>query len=74
MSIYALDAAPTGLVLITGLDPNSLLIKDNYRKIVDEMLSFDLDRIGLPNFHNMVEIKSTALIDTPEKLTRLFWV
>ncbi len=74
LSIYALDAAPTGLVLITGLDPNSQLIKDNYRKIVDEMLSFDLDRIGLQNFHNMVEIKSTALIDTPEKLTRLFWL
>jgi hypothetical protein len=35
-----LDAAPTGLVLITHLDPPSSLLADRYDSLVAEMMSW----------------------------------
>jgi hypothetical protein len=74
LSIYAFDAPPTGLVLITDLGPDSTVIGENYKKIVEEMLSYDLEKIGIPDFFNMADIMSTSVIDTHEKLSRLFWL
>jgi hypothetical protein len=36
LRIYALDSPPTGLILITSLDPSSTVLKDKYFDIVDE--------------------------------------
>lgn len=74
LSIYAFDAPPTGLVVITSLDPESKLISEKYQSIVQEMLSYDLEKIGIPNFFDMVNVIPTSVVDTAEKLTRLFWL
>jgi hypothetical protein len=74
LSIHAFDAPPTGLVMITDLDPHSTLIRANYKQIVQEMLSYDLEKIGIADLFHMADIRSTSIIDTQEKLSRLFWL
>ncbi|HEY0218855.1 MAG TPA: class I SAM-dependent methyltransferase [Afipia sp.] len=36
LKIVLLNAAPTGLALVTNLDPSSVVLRDNYIKIVEE--------------------------------------
>lgn len=36
--ILAIDAYPTGLLLITGLDPNNAVLRDNYTEIVNKFI------------------------------------
>ncbi len=45
--LYCMDAHPTGLVLMTGLDPSSTVLSDNYDAIVAEMNGMNLAKIGL---------------------------
>jgi hypothetical protein len=72
LSITALDAPPSGLVCITGLDPQSTVLDDAYAAIVVDMLSWSLDEIGLAQFLRMIDLESTARVDTPEKIRRRF--
>lgn len=74
LKILALDAPPTGLTCITNLDPSSTVISQNYARIIEEMFALCLDTIGIDNLFNMVEVQSTSTIDTPEKLSRFFWL
>lgn len=74
LSIYAFDSQPTGLVFVTNVDPTSTKIWDNYKQIVEDMLEYDLYQIGIKQFFEMVDVRSTKSIDTAEKLTRLFWI
>jgi hypothetical protein len=47
LRIIVADAAPTGLVFITGLDPSSTVLKDNARSIELMLFEWDLDEFGL---------------------------
>jgi len=49
LTIYAVDAPPTGLVMITGLDPTSTVLADSYFAIFNEfrditLLDYGIDR------------------------------
>jgi hypothetical protein len=61
LQIYSLNAAPTGLVLITRLDPTSSLLHDKYFDITDEFR-----RMG--SEHLREHVKSTEFIPTSEFL------
>ena len=39
--ILAIDAYPTGLLIITGLDPNNTVLQDNYTEIVHKFISYE---------------------------------
>lgn len=67
-----IDSHPTGLVLITNLNSQSTLLRDNYDKIVREMMTFSLQQIGLKNFFSMIGMESTGVIDTKEKMIQRF--
>ena len=71
LAILALDAASTGLVALTNLDPRSTVLSDRYRDVVAEMLSWSLD---LDAFFAEMDVQSTASVDTPDKMTRHFWL
>lgn len=47
ITMHCMDAHPTGLVLLTDLDPTSTVLSTNYEQIVSEMKSLELVKIGL---------------------------
>ncbi|MCB6178022.1 class I SAM-dependent methyltransferase [Rhodobacter sp. Har01] len=51
LKITALSCRPTGLILISGLDPKSTVLKRNYEKIVAEWTEVDLVSFGLDRFY-----------------------
>jgi hypothetical protein len=72
LSIMALDAQPTGLILITNLAPSSNYIKESYVQIVREM--FEMEMVSIDGYHKDISLQSTESIGSNEKLTRLFWM
>jgi hypothetical protein len=68
------DASPTGLVLITNLDPSSRVLRDGYARHVDEMLTWSLDEIGVPGLFKEMEVESTSSIETPDQISARFWL
>ena len=60
LRILCLDAAPTGLVLVSGLDPSSTVLKERTDAIIEEMMGMDLDEMTIPAFFRRIGVKSTA--------------
>ncbi len=50
LKITVLDCKPTGLVLISGLEPRSSVLAKNYDRILAEYRDLDLDRYGPEKF------------------------
>jgi len=74
LSIVALDAAPTGLVLITNLDPEARSLEGRYDACVSEMLSWSLEDIGLSTYHDEMGVRSTREFERHEDITTRFWL
>jgi hypothetical protein len=74
LSVTTIDAAPTGLVLITNLDPANMALSENYQEHVTEMFSWDLSKIGIPNYFAEMNVISTSLMSTSEGITERFWL
>lgn len=74
LAFTILDAPPTGLVLVTNLNPGSTLLTDGYTSITREMLSWSLDDIGIDAFFASVKLESTSVIETKERMARRFWL
>lgn len=66
LNIMCLDAAPTGLIVITNLDPYSTLIKNNYSEYVSEMMNLNLEEITISKFNEIMGIVSTATVSTDQ--------
>jgi len=74
LSIHALDASCTGLVMITNLDPGSTVLSDTYAASLREMRAMDLATYGLERFIAEQEIESTASYQTFEDISARFWL
>jgi hypothetical protein len=74
LRLSVLDASPTGLVLITNLDPASKTLRENYVRYIDEMLSWNLEEIGISALFREMNIESTSAIETHDQLTARFWL
>ncbi len=48
--VEVLSCSPTGLVVISGLDPGNRVLRDNYDKILSDYLDLSLADFGLENF------------------------
>ena len=68
LKITAFDAAPTGLICITNLDPDSTFLADNYFTIVDDMRSWHLSNIGLDNLMAELGVLSTDVVSNEEQM------
>jgi hypothetical protein len=68
-----LDAAPTGLCLLTGLDPKSTVLQDNYFKIVHEFGAMVMDEDLLVEHNKKFKLLSADSVATESQLTRCFW-
>ncbi len=74
LSFTTLDAPPTGLVLITNLDPGSTVLLDRYDEHVRTMLGWSLIEIGLSGHAAEMQIEPTSAYITSEQLTTRFWL
>jgi len=74
LRILALDAAPTGLVLVTGLDPASTVLQERYFDIVEEYQALDLATIGLAEFVAAQQVRPTRSLVTQADFARHFWL
>lgn len=74
LRILALDAAPTGLVLVTGLDPASTVLRERYFDIVEEFQGLDLAGIGLAEFVEAQQVRPTRSLVTQADFARYFWL
>jgi len=68
LSIVALDARPTGLVLITNLNPTSTRLDEHYASITFAMLETTLAQIGIENWQRMIEVESTTNLATEDQI------
>jgi hypothetical protein len=74
LAFTTIDSDPSGLVLITNLQPQSTVLMDDYAAIVREMMSLTLEDIGIEALFSMIELEPASVIDTREKFSRRFWV
>lgn len=68
LRVLCLDAAPTGLVLISKLNPQSTKLSTYYDQIVDEMLGLDLSQITVSGFLEQMDVQSTRTVVEPGSL------
>jgi hypothetical protein len=74
LRIVTVDAQPTGLVLITNLDPKSQTLTQAYYESVQEMLRWSLADGGLQALHAELAVTSTKQFLTEEQFSRYFWI
>lgn len=74
LQMTVVDASPTGLVLITNLDPTSKKLSDGYPEYVSEMLSWSLDEIGVQALFHEMRVEPTSVIEIDEQFTARFWL
>ena len=66
LRIFAFDAPPSGLVVVTGLDPASMLLKQRYEEAVGAASAIDL-----ASFYAGLEILPTAALRRPSLFSSL---
>lgn len=74
LRIFAYDAPPTGLIVITGLDPKSTALNDNYFNIVEEYAALDLADYGVDRLHREFAIRPSGELMEHSSLSKLFWL
>ena len=74
LKITSLDAAPTGLLAITGLDPSDASLSEDYFALVQEMLGWELAEIGIANFFAEMELESANFVHDDDQVTARFWL
>lgn len=74
LCMTVLDSTPTGLVLITNLNPDSTMLSDNYARLVNDMLTWRLEELGVQALFAEMRVESTSRVQTHEDLTQRFWL
>ncbi len=72
LQISILDAKPTGLALVTGLDPQSTVLSQHYYEIVDEFQTMSDE--DAKAFVDTARLVPTRDCTTYEDVSRLFWL
>lgn len=71
LGIAAFDCPPTGLALVTGLDPSSRSLADAYDRIVAETLPLTLAEFGLERFQEQFPVLDSRRYAAEGGLRRL---
>lgn len=62
LRVVCVNCPPTGLVLVTNLDPSSTVLQDNYLDIVSEFQAVPNNRASLEELYGSIEIIDAATI------------
>lgn len=71
--MYMLDAPPTGLVLLTNLDPGNSFLADNYFDLLTEFGPLDLPEYGLQRYVDELPLTSTRAFEGNFDMLAKFW-
>jgi len=72
LSISLFDAPPTGLAIVSNLDPASRLIFERYDEIVAEMQKLNLADMTLSHYYDAIELQSTSVLTASTSDTTQF--
>jgi hypothetical protein len=73
LRLHVLDCPPTGLVVITRVDPASRILADCYYDIVDEHAATVMDENRLRSLWEELEMTDSGpLCEEPDRLTEMF--
>ena len=72
LTITAIDAQPTGLLIVSGLDPGNTVLSDRYDQLEKEMRDWDLDQIGVRALFDELDVKSAAIVSDAEKIKNMW--
>lgn len=66
LSVEVLDLAPTGLVKISGFDPDNTVLSDKYEELVQDYQNLSIEQFGLDRFCEAVDLQRlSAQLQTP---------
>jgi hypothetical protein len=74
LTIVCLNAFPTGLVLITGLYPESRTLRDRYYEIVQQYRQVSLSEYGFAKFLSEAPLAETTRFRTIQDFGPTFWL
>jgi len=74
LRIYALDSHPTGLIVISNLDPESNVIQEKYFEFVEYMHSSMEKNEELHGFVQNLNIISSDIFLSHSEMSRRFWL
>ncbi len=74
LRILAFDAAPTGLVAVTNLDPESDVLSREYFPLIDSVRNVTMSDIGASEFRKMMNYTSTASVADAAGVAQYFWL
>ena len=74
LKIICLDSPPTGIALVTNLNPSSRLLTECYFDLVEEYRSKELEEIGLASYRSMIPLASTDEVSSTFKIAARFWL
>lgn len=74
IDVFVFDAAKTGLVLCTNLDPKSRALEAHYKDACTKWRSVNLEEFGYLKFIDDLKILSTEELEKPEGVRRYFWL
>jgi hypothetical protein len=60
LEIEILDAAPTGLVVVSNLDPRNTVLEDHYDEILKDFVDLTLDDYGVDRYFSALDIQGAA--------------
>ncbi len=66
LKLTVLDAPPSGLALITNLDPGNRVLKNNYDRIFEDYSAIDLGAYGVERLYRQAGVVSTERFATAE--------
>jgi hypothetical protein len=74
LRIHGFDAALTGMVIVTNLDPQSEALSDRYVEAVETFGALDLGEYGLQRYLDELALKDARVLTEPVGLARYFWL
>lgn len=75
LRVHFANAPPTGLVMVSGVDPGNRILFDNYYKILDEYINLDLGSYGFEAlFSDYPTLNTELLINDPHMTTSVYSV
>ena len=60
LKVTVLDSRPTGMVMVSGLDPKNTVLKENYNAILKRFTQMDLASYGVERFFSEFRMSSTS--------------
>jgi hypothetical protein len=74
LRIECFDAALTGLVIVTNLDPDSQVLSDSYVKAVEAFADVDLGAYGLRRYFDELNLRDARVLSDPIQVARYVWL